>query len=135
MELQLQHQSFQRNPRADLLQNGLVGSPCSPRDSQQSSPTPQFKSINSLALSLLHNPNLTSTHDRWKTIALPRWTFVGKVTSLLLNILSMLIITLLPRSKGLLISWLQSPSAVILEPPKIKSDTLFPLFPHLFPMK
>jgi len=45
-----------RNPRADLLQNGLVGSPCSPRDSQESSPTPQFKSINSLALSLLHSP-------------------------------------------------------------------------------
>ena len=46
----------QRNPRADLLQNGLVGSPCSPRDSQKSSPTPQFKSINSLALNFLHSP-------------------------------------------------------------------------------
>ena len=45
LEFQLQHQSFQRNPRADRLQNGLVGSPCSPRDSQESSPTPQFKSI------------------------------------------------------------------------------------------
>ena len=54
LEFQLQHHSFQRNPRVDLLQNGLVGSPCSPRDSQESSPTPQFKSINSLALSLLH---------------------------------------------------------------------------------
>ena len=58
--------SFQRNPRADLLQNGLVGSPCSPRDSQESSPTPQFKSINSLALSLLHSPTFTSIHDHWK---------------------------------------------------------------------
>ena len=48
--------SLQRNPRADLLQNGLVGSPCSPRDSQESSPTPQFKTINSSALSLLHSP-------------------------------------------------------------------------------
>ena len=66
LEFQLQHQSFQRNPRADLLQNGLVGSPCSPRDSQESSPTPQFKSINSLALSLLHSPTLTSIHDCWK---------------------------------------------------------------------
>ena len=69
LEFQLQHQSFQRNPRADLLQNGLVGSPCSPRDSQESSPTPQspqFKSINSLALSLLHSPTLTSVHDYWK---------------------------------------------------------------------
>ena len=50
LEFQLQHHSLQRNPRADLLQNGLVGYPCSPRDSQESSPTPQFKSINSLVL-------------------------------------------------------------------------------------
>ena len=55
-----------RNPRADLLQNGLAGSPCSPRDSQESSPTPQFKSINSSALSFLHSPTLTSVHDHWK---------------------------------------------------------------------
>ena len=59
-----------------------------------------------------------------KTIALTRWTFVGKVMSLLLNTLSSLVITYLPRSKHLLISWLQSPSAVILEPPKIKSATV-----------
>ena len=57
-----------------------------------------------------------------KTVALTRWTFVEKVMSLLLNMLSRLIITLLPRSKRLLISWLQSPSAVILELKKIKSD-------------
>jgi len=61
-----------------------------------------------------------------KTIALTRWTFGGKVMSLLLNTLSMLVVTLLPRSKRLLISWLQSPSAVILEPQKIKSDTVSP---------
>ena len=60
---------FQRNPRADLLQNGLVGSPCSPRDSHESSPTPQFQSTNSSALSLLHSPTLTSTHD-WKNHSL-----------------------------------------------------------------
>ena len=60
LEFQLQHHSFQWTPRADLLQNGLVGSPCSPRDSQESSPTPQFKSINSSVLSLLHSPILTS---------------------------------------------------------------------------
>ena len=66
LEFQLSHQSFQRNPRADLLQNGLVGPPCSPTDSQESSPTPQFKSINSSALSLLHSPTLTSIHDHWK---------------------------------------------------------------------
>ena len=58
-----------------------------------------------------------------KNIALTRWTFVGKVMPLLLNMLSRLVITFLPRSKRLLISWPQSPSAVILEPPKIKSDT------------
>ena len=65
-----------------------------------------------------------------KTIALTRRTFVGKVISLLLNMLSRLVITFLPRSKGLLISWLQSPSAVILEPPKIKSDTVSPSICH-----
>ena len=63
LELQLYHHSFQRNPRTDLLQNGLVGSPCSPRDSLESSPTPQFKSINSSVLSFLHSPTLTSIHD------------------------------------------------------------------------
>ena len=63
LEFQLQHHSLQRNPRADLLQNGLVGSPCSPRDSQESSPTPQFKNINSSVLSFLHSPTLTSIHD------------------------------------------------------------------------
>ena len=62
--------SLQRTPRADLLQNGLVGSPCSPRDSQESSPTPQFKSINSSALSFLHSPTLTSIHDHWKNHSL-----------------------------------------------------------------
>ena len=69
-----------------------------------------------------------------KTIALTRWTFVGKVISLLFNMLSRLVITFLPKSKRLLISWLQSPSAVILEPRK-QSLPLFPLFPHLFAMK
>ena len=67
-----------------------------------------------------------------KTIALTRWTFVGKVMSLLFNMLSMLVIGFLPRNKCLLISWLQSPSAVILEPPSKKSQPLFPLFTHLF---
>ena len=67
-----------------------------------------------------------------KTIALTRWAFVGKVMSLLLNMPSRLVITSLPRSKHLLISWLQSPSAVILEPPKIKSDTFhyLPIYFH-----
>ena len=64
LEFQLQHHSFQWTPRTDLLQDGLVGSPCSPRDSQESSPTPQFKSINSLVLGFLYSP--TSIHDYWK---------------------------------------------------------------------
>src|SRR5574341_859224 len=64
-----------------------------------------------------------------KTIALTRWTFVGKVMSLLLNMLSRLVITFLPRGKRFLISWLQSPSAVIFEPPKIKSDTVSTVSP------
>ena len=64
------------------------------------------------------------------TIALTRWTFVGKVMSLLFNMLSRLVITFLPRSKRLLISWLQSPSAVILEPPQIKSTTVSPSICH-----
>ena len=70
LEFMLQHQSFQRNPRADLLQNGLVGSPCSPIDSQESSPKPQFKGINSSALSFLYSPTLTSIHDYWKNYSL-----------------------------------------------------------------
>ena len=70
LEFQLQYHFLQRNPRADLLQNGLVGSPCSPRDSQKSSPTPQFKSINSSVLSLLHSPTLTSIHDHRKNHSL-----------------------------------------------------------------
>ena len=104
LEFQLQHHSFQINRRANLLQNGLVGSPCSPRESQESSPTPQFKRINSLALSFLISPTLTCIHDHWKTIALTSQTFVVKVISLLLNMLSRLVITFLPRSKRLLIS-------------------------------
>ena len=66
-----------------------------------------------------------------KTIALTRWTFLGKVMSLLFNMLSKLVITFLPRSKRLLISWLQSPSAVILEPRKIKSDTVSTVSPSI----
>ena len=66
LEVQLQHQSFQWIVRTDFLYNWLVGSPCRPSDSQESSPTPQFKSINSSALSFLHSPTLTSIHDHRK---------------------------------------------------------------------
>ena len=113
--LELQHLSFQRIFRTDFLSDGLDGSPCNPRDSQESSPTTQFKSINSSGLSLLYGPNLTFIHDYWKN-----HSFVGKLMSLLFNMLSRFVIAFLPRSKCLLISWLQLPSVVILEPPKIK---------------
>ena len=70
LEFQLQHQSFQWTPRTNLLSDGLVGSPCSQRKLQESSPTTQFKSISSLALSFLHSPTLTSIHDHWKNHSL-----------------------------------------------------------------
>ena len=66
LEFQLQHQSFQWIFRVDLLKDWLVGSPCCPGESQESSPASQFKSINSLVLGLLHGPILTSVHDYWK---------------------------------------------------------------------
>ena len=126
LEFQLQHQSFHWTHRTDLLQNGLVGSPCSPRDSQESSPTPRFKNINSSALSFLHSPTLTFIHDHWKKHSLDLMDFFGRIMSLLFNMLSRLVIAFLPRSKCLLISWLQSPFAVILEPRKIKSASVSP---------
>ena len=130
LEFQPQHQPFQWIFRTDLLLNGLVGSPCSPRDSQESSPT--YSSNASILLCSafftlqVSHPYMTTG----KTIALTRRTFVGKVMSLLLNMLSRLVIAFLPRSKHLLISWLQSLSAVILEPPKIKSTTVSPSISH-----
>ena len=83
-------------------------------------------------LSFLYSPTLTSIHDYWKNIAFTGWTFVGKVMSLLFKKLSRLVITFLARSNRLLISWLQSPSAVILEPPKIKSVTVFTVSPSIY---
>ena len=114
MELQLQHQSFQWIFRADFLYDWLVWSPCSPRDSQESPPTPQFKSINSLAFSFPYGPLSNSYMTTGKSIALTRRIFVGKIMSQLFSMLSRMVIAFLPRSKRLLISWLQSPSAMIL---------------------
>ena len=88
-----------------------------------SSPAPQFESINSLALRLLYGPTLTSIRDDWKSIAFTGWAFVGKVMSLLFSMLSRFVTAFLPRSKRLLISWLQLLSTVILESKKIKSVT------------
>ena len=111
-------------------------SPCGPKNSQESPPAPQFKSISSSVPSLPYGPNIIFMHDYWKNYSfeqtdVTRWTFVGKVIALLLNMLSRFVITFLPRSKHLLISWLQSPSAVILEPKKIKSDTVSTVSPSI----
>ena len=87
----------------------------------------QFFGHSAFLIVQISHPYMTTE----KTIALTRWTFVGKVMSLLFNMLSRLVITFLPRSKRLLISWLQSLSAVILEPPKIKSDTASTVSPSI----
>ena len=133
MEFKLQHQSFQRTPRADLLYNGwiwldllAVQGTLKSLLQHHSSKASILWSSAFLTVQLSH-PYMTTG----KTIALTRWTFVGKVMSPLFNMLSRLDITFLPGSKRLLISWLQSPSAVILEPPKIKSDTVFTVSPSI----
>ena len=111
--------------------HGLVGSPCSPLDFKS---LPQHHSSKALILRHLAFFIVQLSHPyrtTGKTIALTRGTFVGKVMSLLFNILSRLVITFLLRSKHLFISWLQSPSAVILEPPKIKSATVSTVSPSI----
>ena len=92
---------------------------------------PQFEGINSSVFSLSYCPALTSIHDYWKNHSLTIHTFVGKVMSLLFNMLSRFVIAFLPRSKHLLISWLQSLSAVILEPKKIKPVTVSIVSPSI----
>ena len=96
-----------------------LGSTWSPRDSQESSPTPQFRSINSSVLGFLYGPTLTSVHGYWKKHSFDYMDFVSKTMSLLFNMLSRFVITFLPWNKHLLISRLQSPSVVILESKKI----------------
>ena len=124
LEFQLQHQSFQWTPRLisfrmdwlDLL--AVQGTLKGLRQHHSSKASVLWRSA-FFTVQFSHSYMTTG-----KTIALTRWTFVGKVMSLLLNMLSRLVITFFPRSKHLLISWLQSPSAVILEPRKIKSATV-----------
>ena len=132
LEFQLQHQSFQWTPRTDLLQDGLVGSPCSPGTLksllQHYSSKASIFQCSAFITFQLSQPYMTTG----KTIALTRQNFVGKVMSLLFNMLYRLVITFLPRSTCLLISWLQSPSAVILEP-KNKVWHRFHCF-HCFPI-
>ena len=101
---------------------GLVSS--TPKGLSKVFSNTQFQSINSSVLSFLYSPTLTSIHDYWKSLSLPRQTTVSKIMSLLFHMLSSLVIAFLPRSKHLWISWLQSPSAMILEPQKIKSVTV-----------
>ena len=109
----------------------MVVSPCSPRASQESRQHHSSKASilwhSAICIVQLSHPYMTTG----KTIALTRWTFVDKVISLLFNMLLRLVITFLPRSKRLLVSWLQSPSAVILETRKIKSDTVSTVSPSL----
>ena len=135
LEFQLQHQSFQWTLRPDLFRMDWL----------------DLLAVQGTLKSLLQDHNLKASilwHSAFfivqlshpymttgKTIALTRRTFVGKVMSLLFNMMSSLVITFLPRSKRLLSSWLQSPSAGILELKKIKPVTLFPLFPHLYAMR
>ena len=118
-----QHKSFQWIVRVTFPSVWMVGSSCSPRNSQESFAAPQFKSFSSLALSFLYSATLTSVYDYWKTIVLTIWTFVGKLMSLLFNRLSRFFRAFLPRRKCLLISWLLSPSAVLLELKKRKYVT------------
>ena len=112
LEFQLQHQSFQWRPRTDLLHHSSKAS---------------ILQCSTFFIVQLSHPYMTTG----KTIALTRRTFVGKVMSLLFNMMSRLVIIFLPRSKRLLISWLQSPSAVTLEPPKIKSATVATVSPSI----
>ena len=95
---------------------------------QQHSSKASILRLSAIFIVQLSHPYMTTG----KTIALNRWTFVGKVMSLLFNKLSKLVMTFLSRNKRLLISWLQSPSAVILEPPKIKSDTVSTVSPSIY---
>ena len=107
LELQLQHQSFKWIFRTDFLEDCLVGYPCSPGDSQESSSIPQIKSISSSVLSFLYSSALKHPYmTTGKTIVFTRWAFVGKVISRLCNTLSRLVIAFLPRSRHLLISQL-----------------------------
>ena len=132
MEFQLQHQSFQNEHpglisfRMDRLNLLAVQGTLKSLLQHHSSKALMFRCSAFFTVQLSH-PYMTTG----KTIALTRQTFVGKVMSLLFNMLSRLVITFLPRSKHLLISWLQSPSAVILEPKKLKSATVYTVSPSI----
>ena len=132
--LELQLQPFQWIFRIDFLYDWLFWSLCCPMDSQESSPAPQFESIHSSVFSLLYGPTLTSVYDYWKNHGFDYMVLCQRSDVSALNTLSRLVIAFLPRSKHLLISWLQSLSTVILETKKIKSVTIS-IISHLFGMK
>ena len=115
----------------------MIWSPCCPRDSQESSPTLQLESINSSALSLLNGPNFTSIDNSYmttgKNITFTIWTFVGKVMSLLFNILYRFVIAFLPRSKRLFIHGCSHSLQWFLEPKKKKICHCFKFFPIYLP--
>ena len=98
LELPLQHQSSQWIFRVDFLQDGLIWSPCSPRDSRESSPASQFKSISSSVLRLLYGPTLTFIHDYWKNQSFDYKDLCGQSDLCFLNTLSRFVIAFLPRS-------------------------------------
>ena len=105
LELPFQHQVLPMNIQGWFPFGWLIWYPWRPRDSEESSPRLQFKSISSSVLSLLYGPALRTIHDYRKALTLTIQSFVGKVMSLLFNILSRLVIAFLPRSKHLLISY------------------------------
>ena len=112
--MELQHQSFQWIFRLDFLQDWLVRSPCRPRDPQEDSPAPQFESISSSALNLLYGPTLTSVHGYWKNHSFDYTDLCWQSDCSAFYCDT----AFLPKSKHLLISWLQSLSTVILESKK-----------------
>ena len=127
-------QSIGASASTPVLRDWLIWSPCCPRDSQESSPAPQFEGINCLALNLLYGPTLTSIHDYKKNHSLTTWTIVVKVMSLLFNTWSRFDIGFLPRSKRLLILWLSHHPHWFWSSRKWNL-ILFPHFLHLLAMK
>ena len=132
--LEYQHQSFQWVFRVDFSSDWLVLSPCCPRDSQETSPAPQFKDINSLVLCLLCGPAVTTVHDHWENYSLDYMDLCWQVMFLLFNTLSRFVIAFLLRKLSFpLISWLQSSSTVISESKKRNSGTSSTFSPSIMP--
>ena len=128
LEFQPQHQSFKRTSRTGLLKDGLVGS-LAVQGTHKSLLQHHSSKASILQCSAFFTVQLSHPYmTTGKTIALTRWTVVGTIISLLFKMLSRLVITFLPRSKRLVISWLQSPSAAILEPQKRKVWHCFPIY-------